>query len=181
TTNYLRADGTNAPSTTSTIVSVKARAYGYSVSPSDTYIRVNTSSGYNDLYLSVNSPSWTSYTTLTTPSGGWTWNEVQSISTRIWNEANVENHYIGKIEILVESTNPDAQNEIDYLYSDGTDVFYNRLLLGAASVPGVQDSIVTGLPTGLHKNISTVGQTISTIDYVHLAYVNSSGNIYYDR
>ncbi|HRN71404.1 MAG TPA: hypothetical protein PLS49_09590, partial [Candidatus Woesebacteria bacterium] len=69
----------------------------------------------------------------------------------------------------------------DYLYSDGTDVFYNRLSLGVSSVPGVQDSIVTGLSTGLHKNISTVGQTISTIDYVHLAYVNSSGNIYYDR
>lgn len=73
-----------------------------------------------------------------------------------------------------------TSNIIDYLYSDGTDIWYNRYL-NPITITGSQDSIASGLSTGLNKNISSVGQTISTVDYVHLAYVNSSGNIYYDR
>lgn len=178
----IRMEGTNAPSSGGTIVSVKARLH--------------------------NGTTWGNYGTVAAPVAGWSWSAIQALelqliyipffdatSTQIYEDNDnggeillaVEVADVGtegrisKVEILVESTNDTPQSEIDYLYSDGTDVFYNRLVLGEGIIPGIQDSIVTGLSTGLNKNISTVGQTISSTDYVHLSYINSSGNIYYDR
>lgn len=194
-TNHISIEGTNGLGPGS-ISSVKSRFHGksgYSIDFSsaldlvvDIYTDGGTSSGQflGRIRNTDANSSWTDYVTLTTPSGGWSAEKISSLEAVIYNDL-VPGAFdlipeIGIIEILVESTNTTIQNEIDYLYSDGTDVFYNRLLLGSSSV-GVQDSIVTGLSTGLHKNISTVGQTINTVDYVHLAYVNSSGSIYYDR
>jgi hypothetical protein len=182
TSNEVQIAGTNAPASGGTINRVMVRV--------------------------SNGTSWGASQTVTAPTGGWTWQEVQnlemvafyyttafSVAVQVFQDGDVDlvnslafatvfnvsgAYRLSKVEIIVESTNSTYADEIDYLYSDGTDVFYNRVLL-EGSVPGVTDSIATGLSTGLNKNISTVGQTISTIDYVHLAYVNSSGNIYYDR
>lgn len=188
--NYLLGEGTNAPISGGTINNVQVRirtGISWSSEQMEGSAAVYTN-GLAELLGTayVNSPSgyavWGPYQTLDTPSGGWTWQKVNDLEVKIYGTiVGNDGFSAAHIEVKVFSTNTASQNEIDYLYSDGTDVFYNRLLLGTGSVPGVQDSIVTGLSTGLHKNISTVGQTISTIDYVHLAYVNSSGNIYYDR
>ncbi len=195
-TNHISIEGTNV-SGLGSIMSVKFRFHGKSGYTNDfssaldllvdIYTDGGTSSGQflGRITKRDANSGWTDYLTLTAPSGGWSEEKISSLEAVIYNDITLGSFdlipELGMVEILVESTNTTSQSEIDYLYSDGTDVFYNRLLLSAGSVPGVQDSIVTGLSTGLHKNISTVGQTISTIDYVHLAYVNSSGNIYYDR
>jgi hypothetical protein len=188
---YLHGQGTNAPTGTGTVSSVKVRVYArggggtFEEPPSINITAKIYSDGLGETLGTINKTgyaSWSDYVTLNAPSGGWDWNKVQALETKVYTfHIAGQPSQLYKIEILVESTNNSTQSEIDYLYSDGTDVFYNRLLLSAGSVPGVQDSIVTGLSTGLHKNISTVGQTISAVDYIHLAYVNSSGNIYYDR
>lgn len=189
-TNYLRASGTNADSLSSTITSVKARIQGSS-STADPYTTDIFASIYTNglgsslgtaQLLDMNNTTgtqWGAYQLLTAPGGTWDWNEVDDLEVKVYLEDDA-NGRIYKVEIIVESTESFNSAEIDYLYSDGIDVFYNRLILGG-STQGVQDTISTGLATGLNKNITTIGQTISTVDYVHLAYVNSSGNVYYDR
>ncbi len=56
--------------------------------------------------------------------------------------------------------------EIDYLYSDGTDVFYNRLALSGLT-PGTQDAIDTTL-ANISDNFSAVGESGT----VHLVFVD---------
>ena len=56
--NYLEVDGTNAPASGGVIVAVKARLYGQN--------------------------GWSSYITLSAPSGGWDWTKVQALSVRAW-------------------------------------------------------------------------------------------------
>ena len=191
-TNYLKVFGTNSPASGGTISSVKARVSGTcwdtSLNVDALSAEIHTDGAEEFLGTATVSSSTVSiygqYLTLDEPTGGWTWQHLQNLEIKFYCDTVSNSPDTARVfhsEILVKSINDAAQIEIDYLYSDGTDVFYNRLLLGDGIVPGVQDSIVTGLSTGLHKNISTVSQTISTIDYVHLAYVNSSGNIYYDR
>ena len=67
---------------------------------------------------------------------------------------------------------------IDYLYSDGTDVWYNRLLL-SGTTPGSQDAIDT-VPTGLSKNISAVSDASGD---VHLIFIDdeSTDQVSYKR
>jgi hypothetical protein len=178
----LEGTGTSSPDNGGTISSVKARVYGSSnggaCTSTNTVLYSNNSLGTIDLSPTI---SWSPFTSLSVPSGGWTWSKIQNLEIKFQGTYVSGVCSINSAEILVESTNTKTQVEIDYLYSDGTDVFYNRLLLGTGSVPGVQDTIVTGLSTGLNKNITTVGQTISAVDYIHLAYINSSGHIYYDK
>lgn len=76
---------------------------------------------------------------------------------------------------------PSGGSEVDYVYSDGTDIYYNRLNISIAAVPVSNDTIASGLASSTTQNFSTVKSTVSTTDYIHAVYVNSTGNIYYDR
>ncbi|MCJ7739967.1 hypothetical protein MUP32_01445, partial [Candidatus Microgenomates bacterium] len=70
--------------------------------------------------------------------------------------------------------------EFDYLFSDGTDVFYNYFKPpSAAAATGSQDEIATGISTGLTNTISTVVDP--TNSKIHLTYVDGSGHIVYDQ
>lgn len=187
--NYLKAVGTTAPIASSTIDSVKVRmiatCWDTNLDP-ETMAASIYSQGEAELlgtvsYQNSTISSFSDYATLATPTGGWTWTKVSNLETKIHCDSvgdDMEYARIYYIEVLVMSSS-EAQAEIDYLYSDGLDVFYNRLVMGT-STASVQDNIASGLSTGVSKNITSVGHTISTVDYIHLAYVNSSGNIYYD-
>ncbi|MFC1710289.1 hypothetical protein ACFL0F_01340 [Patescibacteria group bacterium] len=58
--------------------------------------------------------------------------------------------------------------EIDYLYTDGSETYYNRVLLGG-STPGTQDSIDT-VNASLSDNLSLVSDSS---DNVHLLFVDA--------
>lgn len=79
-----------------------------------------------------------------------------------------------------DSSSDPGQAEIDYVYSDGSDAWYNRRILSLSGSAGSTDEIATGLSNSLNSNFTTVRQDISSQPYIHVAYVNSSGNIYYD-
>ncbi len=67
-----------------------------------------------------------------------------------------------------DSDGDDGANlELDYVYSDGSDVYYNRLYLGLNTLPGSSDSIDT-VPNNLSKNFSTVADGSGN---VHILYV----------
>jgi len=61
----------------------------------------------------------------------------------------------------------------DYVYSDGTDVFYNRHVLGTE--PGTQDSVAT-TTNGTSYSISAVSDAASPND-AHLLYLDNSSPI----
>lgn len=69
-TNYLLAEGTNAPSRIGTIMAVKARIY-----IDDTV---------------TNSPGWGTYTTLSIPTGGWTWAKVEALEVKLYRTSTAD-------------------------------------------------------------------------------------------
>ena len=177
TTGELKIEGTNGTDQ-GTITSVKARVYG-SETGTNTVINaaVYTDGGPATGTL-LETPTkdgtegWGSLTTLTAPGGSWDWTEVAALETYVYVTSDASPSVtMSKVEILVESTNTSAQNEIDYLYSDGTDVFYNRVAL-AGSTPGTQDTIAT-TTSGVAYSISAVSDAASPND-VHLVYLDES-------
>jgi hypothetical protein len=115
---------------------------------------------------------WSNYVFLSAPSGGWTGAQVQALGVSISVTPNVQGttNDVFRVEIRVQATSTTPQTEVDYLYSDGTDVFYNRLLMGGTSaVPGTQDEIDT--TTGnIYDNFSAVSNGTDT---VHLIFVDA--------
>lgn len=61
--NYLMIEGTNAPASGDPIATVRARLYWDSNS---------------------DAPQWSTYSTLTTATGGWTWDKVQALEVKIY-------------------------------------------------------------------------------------------------
>ncbi|MFC1649692.1 hypothetical protein ACFL2C_03215 [Patescibacteria group bacterium] len=175
TTNELSGQGTSYVSGQSgTITSVKARVHSTSSNNDEEgTVKIYDSTGTETLAtISLTPPTageWTSLTTLSTPTSGWDWTEVDTLNTTMYRTAGSSDLYVDSVEILVESTNSTSPNEIDYVYSDGSDVFYNRLALGSSSSPGTQDAIDT-VPNGLTDTLSAVADT--TNYDVHLAFVD---------
>ncbi|MFC1647148.1 peptidoglycan DD-metalloendopeptidase family protein [Patescibacteria group bacterium] len=148
--NEIKIKGTNSPSINSTITSVKARMYYNLDMASDTASVGIYSEGEGALLGTASGtsvgPGWSSYDLLDVPSGGWDWDKVAVLEANIYCSTLAPGDfcYVYKVEILVESTNTDSQAEIDYVYSDGTDVFYNRVLLGGTASPVVFTSASGG-------------------------------------
>lgn len=129
--NFLQGDGTNAPTSGGTINSVQARIYGLASYP----LESGTLSGYiyteslgQQLGAATRTGTivgWGSYTTLSTPTGGWTWQKINDLVVKIFTscESGCINRQAYKVEVLVNSqdnqtidgvksvsfwTNPDA-------------------------------------------------------------------------
>jgi hypothetical protein len=182
---HLQGNGTNAPDSGGTIVSVKARVRGYAnyLGSADTVtatIQTSDSQTLGDADVTSLTAAWGSYTTLSTPTGGWTWSKIQSLEAILVGGGLTDNGAY-MVQLLVESTNTTPQNEIDYLYDDGTDVFYNRALLGGTANPGTQDTIAT-TTNGVAYNLSAVSDAGSPND-VHLLYLDDSATkkVVYNR
>jgi len=81
TSNYLLGEGTNAPSSGDTITQVRARLYDTSFSIEMTTEIYTDSKGelLATLLTGGGGNNYTSYTTLSTPTGGWTWAKLQAL------------------------------------------------------------------------------------------------------
>lgn len=105
--NYLRGDGTNAPASGGTISQVRARLYATSSSGTRSatiYTSTNESIGTATQTSAV--ASWGSYTTLSTPTGGWDWSKVQSLYVKLYgSDVSFPNFfYRAEIEVTSSST-----------------------------------------------------------------------------
>ncbi len=141
--NFLKAEGTNAPASGGTITSVKTRVYGNST---DTVnggigIEIFTDGLAEDLGGASRdgavSPGWSDYSPLSAPTGGWTWAKIQALEAKVYQvRLSAATGTVYKLEILVQSTNAAAQTQFDYVFSDGTDVFWdNTSAGGSGTVP----------------------------------------------
>jgi len=101
TTNYLQGNGTNAPSSGGLITGVRARFY---VEPQASFCHYNiyTSGGTPLAYTETTSTGWTSYVSLSTPSGGWSWSILQNLYVRLTQSYTSPNRFC-KVEIEVTS------------------------------------------------------------------------------
>lgn len=129
-TNFLRGDGTNAPSSGEAIISVQVRVNAFGSSGDEINVAVYTASlgellGTLTLTLSATS-EWGGLLTLSTPSGGWTWAKVQALEVKLYTTV-VATVGVSRVDIIVRS----AAAELDYTFerSDG-DIFWNKLDLG---------------------------------------------------
>jgi len=87
---YLKGDGTNATDLGGTITQVRARHYDSNGSSSSglarqAYIYTDglAESLGNTSRDAASTAGYSSYTTLSTPSGGWTWSKIQALETKI--------------------------------------------------------------------------------------------------
>lgn len=83
--NFLKAEGTNAPSSGGRITQVRARTF----SKSADYVTTTTifTDGLAESLGAVDAgglAGYTSYTTLSTPSGGWTWAKIQALEMKVF-------------------------------------------------------------------------------------------------
>lgn len=112
--NFLKAEGTNAPSSGGNIIQVRARMHGSGDDQSglsEAHAAIYTDN-LGELLGTVDSlrgagspPDWDSYVTLSEPTGGWTWEKIQALEIKIYNNGYDLNgdYYITRVEIEVTS------------------------------------------------------------------------------
>lgn len=112
--NYLLGEGTNSPNTGAVIKSVSARYYGGRLALGDQItVNIYTNSQAELLYSipKITSATWTSFSALTEPTGGWTWQKIQDLEVLIFcnNISGGTGITISKIELEV-TTESQFQN-----------------------------------------------------------------------
>lgn len=199
-TNLLKAEGTDAPTSGSTITQVEARAYGAVQIPGD-YIDVGI---YTDgaaelissgLSIDTGSPGWTSYTTLSTPTGGWTWQKVNDLETQMVANTALGNEVRAyEIQFRVTSsggTISGAKSVSFWTNPDSTTNYYVSLTSGAYLTSTSGTLATTGLTNakiyvnGVQSNTIVADQwqfvtvTFDSVDADQF-YVGRVGSNYYD-
>jgi hypothetical protein len=130
---FLLGEGTNAPSGTSAIAQVRVRMYGrHSFFGPTLFANIYTDGLAESLGgVSINSTTaqWSNYTTLSTPSGGWTWAKIQALEVKIYENGSGDGTGVpARVEIEV-TTIP----EIDVI--SGTDAGFANTVTPADTDP----------------------------------------------
>lgn len=104
--NFLMAEGTNAPGSGGAIQSVRTRIY-YDPTNADVTHNIYTD-GLGELLFSnslgpVSSPGWSNYSALTAPSGGWTWAGIQALEVKLFKSAGIGAALVYRVEVEVTS------------------------------------------------------------------------------
>lgn len=105
--NYVMAEGTNAPGSGATITGVTARVRGY--------VSAATATGNVTIYTdalgeSLGTISWTNtaaaysdWSALSTPTGGWTWAKVQALEFKAYKTNGSGTVYVYLVEVSVDT------------------------------------------------------------------------------
>lgn len=105
--NFLMGEGTDAPSAGLTITQVRARIYGgspVSEIPMTATIFSDALAESLGVVVSSTTGGYGSYTTLSTPTGGWTWAGLQALEVKIYkNTASAGSTTVSRVEIEVTS------------------------------------------------------------------------------
>jgi len=200
--NYLMAEGTNAPAGIATITQVRARINGggsngggsggtakatiYTDGAADELGEVTVTVGLDGI-------AWGSYATLSTPPGGWDWSKVQALEVRCWGTTQtLSSVHVTKIEVEVTYDAVGGGGTYGYLVSlidgiTGTMVlrnvhgtFTDNLgITGTTSnaiaiVNGAPDAITQSkqAPFGTYAGGQFFGARGVWLDHVHADYVN---------
>ena len=172
-TSDLVVFGTNAPSSGGAISSVRARAYGMHYTGFDDYLEIYTQSRGETLlgYLasgpttdSNTTPAWTSWFSVTAPSGGWSWSVLQVLEAAMIYDAGPPGTKEGDIYRI----------EIEVTYTAGTVTSSERGLY----IGGLPFDIYTRENGAiLDTNDTDLGISFTAQDYTDIA---TDDNIYLD-
>lgn len=104
--NYLQVDGTNAPGSGSTIRGVYARFYADTLSSTaEGRVAISTDTWAEVLgtlsQSSTTTDAWTTWTALTTPTGGWSWSVLQNLECRAWRNSGSGTFRVYMVQIAV--------------------------------------------------------------------------------
>lgn len=107
-TNWIRSEGTTAPASGGDILQVERRWYcGSSGGGATGNLAIHTDGQGESLIAGSSSPAastWTTWATLSEPSGGWTWAKVQALEATMYYLSSGTTLSVGVIEIRVTST-----------------------------------------------------------------------------
>lgn len=118
--NYIRGEGTNAPGSGGTISQVRTRAY---INISNTNFRSfvytnGKAESLGNIAASGINNNWSSYTILSTPTGGWSWSTLQHLEAEVYGQSTPDGPYstsLYKQEIEVTSTSSSGSNYSGFL------------------------------------------------------------------
>jgi hypothetical protein len=104
--NYLMGEGTNAPTSGRIIDSVRVRIYSTQVNGATSNAKIYTDGLAEVLGTATNNSStadYGSYVTLSTPSGGWTWQKINDLEIKLYQSGGTGSPSIqvAKVEIQV--------------------------------------------------------------------------------
>lgn len=104
--NYLMAEGTNAPGSGGTINGVYLRFFAdTSSSTADGHVSVSTDAWAEVLgtatLTATTVDAYSTWTALSTPSGGWTWAKIQALEFRAWRNSASNTLRIYQVQIAV--------------------------------------------------------------------------------
>lgn len=104
--NYVLGEGTNAPTSGSTITQVRARVYGGINGGGGALYAAIYTNGLGELLGTPSAgedvPAYGSYVTLTAPTGGWTWQALSDLDVKVYASAS-GNRTVSQVEIEVTS------------------------------------------------------------------------------
>lgn len=121
--NYLMAEGTNAPTSGNAIASVMARVYASNTNGPTTNAKIYTDGLAEVLGIATNdsvSAAWGSYVTLSTPSGGWTWQKVNDLEVKLYMTGGTggPSVTVAKVEVKVVESSEFTKLETQYLLAN---------------------------------------------------------------
>ena len=104
--NYLQGVGTTAYIDGGTIVQVRARVHGSSNNAPTVHASIATDSSHSEILgeatVSGVGNQWGSFTTLSAPTGGWTWEALRELAVRIYSTTEPQNT-VTRVELEVTS------------------------------------------------------------------------------
>jgi len=163
--NYVMAEGTNAPSSGATIATVYVRMHhkwASSNASNAAELKIYTDA-LGELLATVTQSTtgttavWTNWIALTTPSGGWTWTKVQALEFKAYRTAGSTTFQISQIQVYVATAEnaPDAgMVEANTVISQKTSSPIEGTISGQLSGAGYQDFI--GVPVNASSTTITV-------------------------
>lgn len=198
-TNYIGIEGTNAPGSGDNISSVRVRMFLNSDTPVSVTVSTDTQAEQlGTLQASTNNTGggWSSYLTLNTPSGGWTWTKVQALEARVFKFNGLAGNgvSVARVEILVDTINTDTTTAAtDFILSKP---FYTRsfttdaLKRARSTTSHTTDTIVRGtsfytresnasLPTvATPRSTGFLATEYATVSSDNATYIDLTGNPY---
>lgn len=113
--NYLMAEGTNAPASNETINFVRFRFYSGNLGNGTVELYTD---GLAETLANINHDSvrWSAWKNLPTPSGGWTWTVLQALECKAWKVVGTT-FAVGIIELLVDYNSLNKPSNLGKLLS----------------------------------------------------------------
>lgn len=117
--NYLMAEGTNAPASGAAIIDVQARIWGFiNAGPATTnYAAIYTDAlgellGTATVVNKTGIGFYGEYVKLTPPSGGWTWTKIAALEVKIYTDANSGTYQTAQVALVEVEVNPTLGSRI---------------------------------------------------------------------